>query len=308
MADPYQVLGVARDAKPDDIRSAFRGLAKKNHPDLHPGDKAAEARFKDIAAAYAIVGDEAKRALFDQGKIDATGADIHQPPPRDSYRQHAEAGPGFKYDRPWEGGTMGGGPGGIDEDLFAELFGRRANANRRGGDVNYTLAVPFVDAINGAKKRVVMTDGKALDLTIPPGLKDGQTLRLRGQGHPGVKEGQAGDILVEIRVEPHPVFRRDGNDIASTLPITLGEALAGAKVPVETISGTVNLSIPKASNTGAKLRLRGKGAPHKGGTGDHVVELKVVLPTLPDDAFVQSIVDWEQKHPYDPRIGQGAKS
>lgn len=313
MEDPYQVLGVTRDAKPDDIRSAFRGLAKKNHPDLHPGDKTAEARFKEIASAYAIVGDEAKRALFDSGKIDATGADIHQEPPRESYRQHAEAGPGFKYDRPWRGGGMGEGSmsgeaSGIDDDLFAELFGRRTNANRRGGDVSYTLAVPFIEAITGTKKRVVMADGKALDLTIPPGLKDGQTLRLRGQGQPGLNGGQAGDVLVEVRVESHPVFRREGNDIFSTLPITLGEALAGAKVPVEIISGTVSLTISKGSNTGAKLRLRGKGAPFKGGTGDHVVEVKVVLPALPDDAFVQSIVDWEHQHPYDPRIGEGAKS
>lgn len=302
MADPYEILGVVRDAKADEIRSAFRGLAKQNHPDLHPGDKAAEARFKDIASAYAILGDEAKRALFDSGKIDATGADVYQPPPRESYRQHAEAGAGFKYDRSW-----GASPGGLDEDMFAELFGRRARANMRGADVNYTFAVSFIEAIAGAKKRVVMADGKALDITIPPGLKDGQTLRLRGQGQPGLNGGEVGDVLVEVRVEPHPLLRREGNDILSTLPITVGEALAGAKVPVGTISGTVSLTVPKGSNTGAKLRLRGKGAPFKGGSGDHFVELKVVLPSQPDDAFVQFIVDWEATHPYDPRSGQGAK-
>lgn len=303
MADPYEILGVSRDAKADDIRTAFRGLAKRNHPDLHPGDKAAEARFKDIASAYAILGDEAKRALFDSGKIDASGADIHQPPPRDSYRQHAEAGPGFKYDRQW-----GSGPGGLDEDLFAELFGQRARANMRGADIHYTFAIPFIEAIAGAKKRVVMADGKALDITIPPGLNDGQTMRLRGQGQPGINGGEAGDVLVDVRVEPHPHFRRDGNDIVSTLPVTLGEALAGAKVPVETVSGSVNLTIPKGSTTGSKLRLRGKGAPFKGGTGDHFVEIKVVLPAQPDDALVQTIVDWEAKHPYNPRSGQGAKA
>ena len=323
MADPYQILGVARDAKAGEIRTAFRTLAKKNHPDLHPGDKAAEARFKEIASAYDILGDETKRAAFDDGKIDATGADIHRPPPRESYRQHAEAGPGFKYDRAWDQGFgdqgFGGqgfgregsgseGSGGVDDDLFAELFRRRAKVNTRGADINYTFAVSFIDAINGTKKRVVMADGKALDITIPPGLKDGQILRLRGQGQPGFNGGEAGDALVQIHVEPHPLFRREGNDIYLTLPVTLGEAPAGAKVPVETVSGTVSLTIPKGSNTGAKLRLRGKGAPFAGGTGDQFVEIKIVLPTQPDDAFVQSVVDWETKHPYDPRSGQGAQS
>jgi DnaJ-class molecular chaperone len=306
MADPYEILGVARDAKQDDIRSAFRRLAKQNHPDLHPGDKAAEDRFKDIGAAYGIVGDEAKRALFDSGKIDASGADIYQPPPRESYREHAEAGPAFKYDRPW--GAAGAASGGIDDDLFAELFRRRAQASTRGADVNYAFTVPFIDAINGAKTRVVMAGGKALDITIPPGLKDGQTLRLRGQGQPGFNGGEAGDVLVEVHIEPHPQFRREGNDILSTLPVTMAQALGGAKVPVETVSGPVSLTIPKGSNTGTKLRLRGKGAPFKGGTGDHFVELKVMLPTHPDDAFVQSIADWEAAHPYDPRTGQGAPS
>lgn len=307
MADPYETLGVPRNAKQDEIRSAFRRLAKQNHPDLHPGDQAAEKRFKDIASAYAIIGDEPKRAQFDSGKIDATGADIHQPPPRESYRQHAEAGPGFKYDRPW--GAAGPGPaGGFDDDLFAELFGRRAQANMRGADVTYTFTVPFIDAILGAKKRVVMADGKALDITIPPGLKDGQTLRLRGQGQPGHNGGEPGDALVQVHVEPHPQFHRDGDDIFSTLPVTLAQALGGSKVPVETVSGTVSLTIPKGSSTGTKLRLRGKGAPFKGGTGDHFVELKVVLPAHPDDAFVQAVVDWETQHPYDPRTGQGAKS
>ena len=308
MADPYQILGVSRAAKADEIRKVYRGLAKKNHPDLHPGDKAAEARFKEISSAYAIVGDEAKRALFDAGKIDGSGNEIHEAPPRESYRQYAEAGPGFKYDRPWGDAAGGAGSGGIDDDLFAELFGRRARANTRGPDISYTFSVPFIEAISGAKKRVVMADGKALDISIPPGLKDGQILRLRGQGEPGRNGGESGDVLVEVRVEPHPLFRREGNDLFSVLPVTLGEALAGAKVPVETVSGTVNLTVPKGSNTGARLRLRGKGAPYKGGVGDHFVELKVVLPTHPDDAFLQSIVDWELQHPYDPRIGQGAQS
>ncbi len=302
MADPYQILGVSREATQDEIRKAYRVLAKKNHPDLHPGDKGAEARFKEIASAYAIVGDETKRSLYDSGKIDDSGADVPQPPPRESYRQHAESEPGFKYERHWSGS----GPD--ESDLFAELFGRRANANARGGDIHYTFSVEFTEATNGATKRVVMADGRTLDMTIPAGLKDGQTLRLRGQGHPGIGTGSPGDVLVEVHVKPHPVFRREGNDIHSVLPITLGEALAGAKTAVETITGFVNLVVPKGSNTGTVLRLRGKGVPFKGGHGDHFVELKVMLPQAPDDELVRAVVEWEAKHPYDPRKGPGASA
>ncbi len=302
MADPYQILGVSREATADAIRKAYRGLAKKNHPDLHPGDKGAEARFKEIASAYGIVGDETKRALFDSGKIDASGTEQHPQPERPSYRQHAESQPGFKYERHWSGA------GGDEEDLIAELFGRRASANARGADVTYAFTIAFVEAINGAKKRVVMADGRTLDITIPAGLKDGQTLRLKGQGQPGSGAGEPGDVLVVVHVEPHPVFRRDGNDIHSVLPVTPGEALAGAKVTVETVSGTVKLAVPKGSNTGSILRLRGKGAPSKGGNGDHLVELRISLPTTPDDDFIQTVVEWEAKHPYNPRISQGAQS
>lgn len=302
MADPYQVLGIGRDATPEQIRKAYRVLAKKNHPDLHPGNKSAEAHFKEIASAYAIVGDDVKRGLYDSGKIDDTGADVQPSPQRQSYRQHAEAQPGFKYEQHWAG------HGDDENDIFAEIFGRRAGANARGADIHYTFAVEFTEATNGAKKRVVMADGRTLDISIPAGLKDGQTLRLRGQGQAGIGTGAAGDVLVEVHVKPHAVFRRDGDDIRSMLPVTIGEALAGAKVAVETITGRVTLTIPKDSNSGTVLRLRGKGVPSQAGSGDHFVELRVVVPEAPDAAFVQSIVDWETKHPYDPRKGPGVAS
>ena len=302
MADPYQILGVSRAAKADEIRKAYRALAKKNHPDLHPGDKAAEARFKDIAAAYAVVGDDTQRALFDAGKIDGSGAELHQRPERPSYRQHAEAQPGFKYEPRW----AGAGPD--EDDLFAELFRQHARTDARGADIGSAFAVEFIDAINGAKKRVVMADGRTLDITIPAGVTEGQILRLRGQGQPGRGGGESGDVLVQIHVKPHPIFRCEGDNIHSTLPVTPGEAMAGAKVAVATVSGMVNLTIPKGSNTGTKLRLRGKGAPIKGAHGDHLVDLVVMLPDQPDDAFVQAVVDWEAKHPYDPRKELGAPS
>lgn len=303
MADPYQLLGVSREATQDDIRKAYRRLAKNNHPDLHPGDKGAEARFKEIASAYDIVGDEKKRVRFDSGEIDASGTERSQPPEREFYRQHAEAPQGFKYER------RSNGTGHDDSDLFAELFGARSQrAKARGPDVSYTFAVEFTEAINGAKKRVVMADGKTLNVTIPAGLKDGQTLRLRGQGHPGFGGAEPGDTLVEIHVKPHPIFRREGNNIRSMLPVTIGEAMAGAKVQVETVTGPVQLVVPNGSNTGTVLRLRGKGVLSKGVTGDHLIELQVFLPDQPDNVLVQSITEWEAKHAYDPRKKQGAQT
>ena len=303
MADPYQILGVSREATHVEIRKAYLRLAKKNHPDLHPGDKAAEARFKEIASANDIVGDEKKRARFDTGEIDASGAERPKQPEREFYRQHAEARPGFKYERRSNGAEHG------DDDLFAELFGRRSGrTSARGADVGYSFSVAFAEAINGAKKRVVMADSKALDVTIPAGLKDGQTLRLRGQGHPGFDGADPGDALVEIHVEPHAVFRREGSSIRSTLAVTAGEALAGAKVRVDTVSGAVELAIPKGSNTGTILRLRGKGVPSKDKRGDHLVELQIVLPVEPDEDLIRCITEWEAKHPYDPRKGLGAQS
>jgi DnaJ-class molecular chaperone len=303
MADPYEVLGVSRAAKHDEVRKAYRRLAKKNHPDLHPGDKSAETRFKEVATAYGIVGDEKKRARFDLGEIDASGTDVPQQPQRGSYRQHAEAASGSRYGAEWSG------PGQTESDLLAELFGAQGRrADRRGADVHYTLAADFLEAVNGAKKRVSMADGRTLDITIPTGLADGQTLRLRGQGLPGLGSGPPGDTLVEIHVTPHPVFRRDGRDIRSIVPVTLGEALAGGKVPVETVSGAISVSVPKGSSTGTVLRLRGRGVPLPAGAGDHLVELKVVLPASPDDELVQVVTAWEARHPYDPRKSEGARS
>lgn len=302
MADPYQTLGVTREATQDEIRKAYRRLAKENHPDLNPGDKGAEARFKEIASAYDVVGDEKKRARYDSGEIDASGVERQQPE-REFYRQHAEAGPGTRYERSWSG------TGPDDADLFAELFGARgARTKATGPDLHYTFSVEFTEAANGAKKRVVMADGKTLDITIPAGLRDGQTLRLRGQGQPGLGGGEPGDALVEIHVKPHTIFRRDGNNIRSALPVTPGEALAGAKVRVATVSGPVEVTVPKGSNTGTTLRLRGRGVPSSDGKGDHFVELQVVLPDHPDDELIRCVTEWEAKHPYDPRTKQEAQS
>ena len=268
---------------------------------MNPGDKAAETRFKEIASAYRIVGDEKQRSRFDSGEIDASGAERQQPE-REFYHQHAETSPGFKYQRHWEGTGHDN-----QNDVFAELFSRRdPRTKARGRDVGYTISVEFTEAINGATKRVVMSDGTTLDVKILAGVKDGQLLRLRGQGHPGFGGGEPGDALVEIHVRPHSILHREGNDIHSTLPVTPGEALAGGKVRVVTVSGPVELTVPKGSNTGTILRLRRKGVPSAEGKGDHLVKLQVVLPNNPDDEFVSHVTEWEAKHPYDPREKQGA--
>lgn len=304
--DPYKVLGVARDASAEDIRKAYRKLAKDNHPDLHPGDKAAEDRFKDIQGAYNLVGDKDKRARFDRGELDAEG---NERAAHTYYRDFADRGGARAYQS-----NNGFSDFADMSDVFADLFGharadggagRRRGASMRGGDVRYTFEVDFLDAVKGAKRRITMPDGKSLDLSIPPGLRDGQTLRLKGKGAPGAGGGPAGDALVEIRVRPHKLFRREGDDIHIDLPVTLDEAVLGAKIPVPTVDGPVTMSIPKDSNSGKRLRLRGKGVAEgrDGKRGDQYVTLRVTLPEKADESLRSFLEEWAKTHAYDPRAG-----
>jgi DnaJ-class molecular chaperone len=308
MADPYQTLGVSKTATDEEIRKAYRKLAKKHHPDLNPGNAEAENRFKDISAANAILGDPEKRRAYDAGEIDETGAPQAE---RRFYRDYAGAGSGFRYQQPEDFG-------GFDDlgDVFGDLLnrGRRRHGGgaetqfrMRGGDANYGLGIDFLEAVNGAKKRVDMPDGKTLDITVPAGVQDGQTLRLKGQGSPGLGGGPQGDALITISVRPHPTFRREGNDIKSVLPVTLNEALSGGTVPVDTVTGPVSLRVPKHSNSGRVLRLRGKGV--QGRTkGDHLVELQVSMPPHPDAELERAVSEWERLHPYNPRTEGSARS
>ncbi|MEX2009228.1 MAG: DnaJ C-terminal domain-containing protein, partial [Dongiaceae bacterium] len=224
MKDPYELLGVPRGASQDEVKRAYRRLAKKLHPDLNPGNKKIEQRFKEVAAAHGLLSNAEKRARFDRGEIDASGAERQG---RTYYRTHAEGGEGAKY----RGSAVGDGFGFSPEDLFADLFGKRRAGRTvrvRGADISYAAAVDFVEAALGAKKRVVLADGKTLDVAIPPGTEDGQTLRLKGQGMPGLGGAPPGDAFVEVRVQPHPAFTRQGNDIHVELPVTLPEAVLGA--------------------------------------------------------------------------------
>lgn len=293
--DPYDVLGVARDASQEEIRKAYRKRAKELHPDLHPGDKEAESRFKKVSAAYHLLNDPEQRARYDRGEIDASGAER---PQEHFYRHYADVDQSGRY------GTSAGMDGFEDiSDLFSDLFSRRGQGCRaRGQDRHYQMEVDFLDSVRGARRRITLPEGGALDLNIPAGVQDGGTLRLKGKGAPGIGGGPPGDALVEISVRPHPFFRRDGNDIEIDLPITIYEAVLGGKVEVPTVSGRVSMTVPKGSSTGDVLRLRGKGVkPARGRAGDQRVALKVVLPDRIDPELEEFMTRWREAHAYDPR-------
>jgi DnaJ-class molecular chaperone len=313
MTDPYKVLRVAKSASADDIKAAYRKLAKKLHPDLNPGDADIEQRFKEVSQAYGIVGDSEKRKRFDRGEIDASGQETAP----------AGAGPGFyrRYAGSSEGAKYSHAEFGSEfdvQDILSDLFGQRARRPvRRGADVSYAVKVDFVEAALGAKKRVQLADGKTLDITLKPGTEDGQTLRLKGQGQAaqgqasqgkaGRNKAPAGDALIRVRVSPHRFFVRQGRDIHLELPITLKEAVLGASVPVPTIHGKVALKVPAGANSGQTLRLRGKGVPAGAGkpAGDQLVKLTLVLPEKPDTALKDFVEGWDGADKQDPRRKAG---
>lgn len=310
--DPYEVMGLKPGATEKEIRAAYRKLAKKHHPDLNPGNHQAEERFKEISVANELLSDTDKRARFDRGEIDASG---QERPERASYRQHAEGQQGRRYPP----GGDGGFGATFDEaeigDIFADMFrrghggagGAGPNMRMRGRDHSYTLAVVFLDAVNGATRRLSLPDGKHLDVRVPAGIEDGQVLRLKAQGEPGMNGGPAGDALIEIRIIPHPFFRRDGADIRLEVPVTLAEAVLGGKITVPTPSGTVSVTVPRHSDTGAQLRLRGKGVPAHAGrpAGDVYVTLKVVLGEVDPglELFLKDRVDPPAANPRRAMMG-----
>lgn len=299
MADPYKVLGVARGASDEDIKRAYRKLAKKLHPDLNPGDKKVETQFKETTAAYDLLSDADKRRKYDRGEIDEHG----QP-----------KGPRFNH-RPGAGQRRGRGFGyeaeeGFSDDLFGDFFGFGRGGGEiklKGADVSYQVRVPFLEAVLGTKQRLNLADGKTLEVQLPPGTDTGQTLRLKGQGLPGRGGAPAGDAFVEVTVEPHPIFSRDGNDVLVELPITLYEAVLGASINVPTIDGKVAVKVPPGSNSGTQLRLRGRGiqAGKSGERGDQYVRLVVVLPKEADPDLKAAIERAAERHPYKVRAKLG---
>jgi DnaJ-class molecular chaperone len=328
MRDPYDVLGVPKNAAPAAIKSAFRRLAKKLHPDANRQDKKAASKFAEINAAYEIVGDENKRKAFDRGEIDAEG----KPKFQGFEGFGAGAGPhpgGFGQDGNFEsfsfgpegfrrGGGRAGGFGGID-DILKDMFGGRAGAagGRRpnvgpediagaaqGRDVTGAVTIALAEAAKGTTRRVQLPNGKEIEAKVPAGLADGQTIRLKGQGLPG-PGGALGDALITVSVAPHPLFERDGKNLRLQLPVTLYEAALGAKVRVPTLDGAVDLAIPRGTSSGRTFRLKGKGMPAKDGAGDLYATVRIMLPERSDPDLEELMRKWRDHKPYNPRQDLG---
>ena len=277
MKDPYQVLGVARTATATEIKDAYRKLARVHHPDSDPGNIATEDRFKDISAAYDMLSDPERRRAFDMDQV-------------------------------LNKGGVGGNARGAFDRFFRQRQSRgqtqggknNAKVQVDGTDITYSITIDFLEAVCGVTRRISMAGGKNLDVTIPPGTEDGQTLRLKGRGMRGIGGGAPGDALIDVAVLPHPGFRRLGHDIHADVPITIDEAVLGAKITVPTAHGPLQVNIPKGANTGTQLRLKDKGVPAGTTTpaGHHYLHLKVILPEKTDSAFADFIRDWTQKNPY----------
>lgn len=321
MRDPYEILGVPRNAGEADIKKAFRTLAKKHHPDKHAGDAAAQKKFQEISAAYDILGDKDKRAQFDGGAIGPDGN-----PRGFGFGQGASGagGGGFRQGSPFSfgGGSAGGGGnrdfhfsfddagggGSTFEDIFASMMGGGARRGSqggaraaKGGDFSAAVTVSLAEAVAGGTRRIVMQNGEQIDVKIPAGVKDGQTIRIKGRGGAGRGGAPNGDVLLQIAVAPHPFIIRDGVHLRMDLPVTLKEAVTGGKVPVPTLAGTLSLTVPEGSNTGTTLRLKGKGVPAHGKdeAGDLFVRLVVTLPDKPDQPLRGFVDNWSAD--YDPR-------
>ena len=353
MYDPYSVLGVQRSASEDDIKSAFRSLAKRFHPDTSEGASDKGKRFRDLSIAYQVIGDPSKRKAYDRGEIDAHGNPRHgyvprREPEEEPQKEHAETATKAKngtngahvnghangtqtngaqtngaqtngdgtssafrnaFERAFGSGSASEPKKSRVEDLFSEFFGERSGGARKkptpgkGLDSHYDLSITFEEAALGGTRRVKLPAGKRFDVKIPIGVRDGQSIRLKGLGEPGIPGGQAGDAMITIKIEAHPYYRREGHDIHLDLPITLNEALHGAKVKVPTLGGPVVMVIPPGANAGQVFKLKGKGIPGYAiqPAGDQFVTLQIVLPDQSDSNLNDIVKRWEAAHPYDPR-------
>ncbi|MGX4773265.1 DnaJ C-terminal domain-containing protein [Bradyrhizobium guangdongense] len=320
MRDPYEVLGVPRSATAAAIKSAYRKLAKKHHPDSNKGDPKAAERFSEINSANEIIGDEEKRKQFDRGEIDAEGKPRFQGFPGGG-GPRGRAGPGGFESYTFRSGGAGGPGGGAFEDILNSMFGggmRGARPGAGGGaqfefdtggigldlDVNVAMSVSLEESVKGGEKRVRLPNGKELNVKIPAGVVEGQQIRLRGQGE--TAQGHPpGDLLITINIAPHPFFKIEGADLRIDLPVTLYEAVLGGRVRVPTLGNAVELSVPKNTSSGRTFRLKGKGLPKSGGTGDLFVTIRIMLPDG-NDAELEALMEkWRDQHPYNPRSGLG---
>jgi len=333
MKDPYTVLGVPRDASPDDIKRAYRKLARSMHPDVNADDPQAEDRFKELSSAHDLLAHPQKRARFDRGEIDANGQErpfrARAGGARGGFGSNFRSGFGGGDGTSGRAGPASGHGGGADDGFhfqfhdmfkgasgFEDIFARAQSAKRkgtggadstRGGDARYRLKVSFEEAALGAERRIALANGKTLKVRVPVASTGGTTLRLRGQGNTPPQGGEPGDALVEIAVRPHPVFSASGDDVIAEIPVSLREAVLGAKITVPTVDGRVAVTVPEGTNTGATLRLRGKGLPKKNGTldarGDQLVRLRIVLEDATDESLKAFVRKWQPTGETDVRAG-----
>ncbi|WP_422375226.1 DnaJ C-terminal domain-containing protein [Roseibium sp.] len=322
MRDPYSVLGVAKNASESDIKKAFRKLAKKYHPDQNKDDPTAQKRFAEANQAYEIIGDKEKRAQFDRGEIDAEGKQRFHAGGFDGFTGHEDFGAGGRRSYRSSGG--GGAGGGSFDDILNDIFGGFGGGKARGGaagggfggagarakappktkgsNADIVARVSLEDIVNSGKTQVTLPSGKTVNVTLPKGVVEGEKIRLKGQGHPGENGGPSGDAMVEIRLKPHKLFEVKGSDLHLDLPLTLYEAVLGAKVRTPTLSGAVNLTIPANASSGKSMRLKGKGLPTKtGGHGDLLVKLQIVMPPHGDDELDTLMKAWKEITPYRAR-------
>ena len=301
---PYEVLGVSPTASIDEIKGAYRTLARKNHPDLNPGNKEAEKKIKEINSAYELVGTEDARAKFDRGETEAESMRGDPRARPRSYRETQENGGRYS-------GNFGGGE--FDEDFFSTIFGGRGGGGGGGGprrptdfpgqDETYRMDIDFHDAILGGEREITLPTGKRLRVKIPPGIESGKRLRFGGLGGAGHGKGAPGDAYVEIQVRPSSTFRRMGDDLEIEMPISFAEAILGGEIRTPTIDGAVHLKIPTGVSAGARLRVAGKGVPTANGKrGDQYVVLRIVMPTAPiDDELRMAVEAWTKRQTFDPR-------
>lgn len=294
--DPYKILDVPKEATDQEIKSSYRKLAKKFHPDLNPNNKEADIKFQEISAAYEVLHDQEKRAAYDRGEIDMEGNAQYQ---QQYYKDHAEGPQGYRYS------STSGNEFDADDikDMFESMFGG-ANRNTASGynqqtyDVQYRIEIDFIEAALGAKKRITMPDGNTLDINIPEASKSGQKLRLKGKGNSNPKDNIAGDAYIEMHVKPDNFYKNKGHDIYIDLPISINEAILGSKIKVPTIHGKVEVNIPKGTSGGAKMRLKGKGIKK----GDQYINLIIKMPKEIDKELEELIKAWSLEHSYNPRI------
>lgn len=302
MIDPYKTLHVAKTASLDEIKKSYRKLAKQYHPDLNPGNKEAERKFKDISHAYDLIGTEETRAKFDRGETDDQQ--------RQQYEQYQKAHTGRQH----SGGqryASSFGEGFDSEDLFESLFGGGARRGGRGfssqgmnvagEDELYQMDVEFAEAALGGEKVITLPSGKKLQIKIPAGIENAKKLKFKGLGRPGVGSGPAGDVYVQINIKPIPGFSRIDNDIHTEVPISFFEAVSGAEIEIPTIDGSVMLKVPAGVSSGSKLRIKHKGAGHGESRGNQIVTLKIVLPKNIDPQMKEAISHLQAQFAYNPR-------